>query len=442
MKVNNIKNILAIINPKAYPKQIQDIKKVMSVDDDDSKYFGSFTYKSQPYPSDVDIIEEVEYYDKNQSQKYAVTNFVKDIQKIIKKVMKTDNIIFSEFKAGKDFRYDPFGYKLLDEYGKLKYESENIIGKVYNGKVINYKYEELKQFINNLYSEKLLNKEEYNFIQKNIKKKINIEEFENIYFTLRKHLIVRWTPDEIIKGYKILPGNYKFTLFDACSQTEPNVGILIKLDVLSFINNKFIELTNTYNVFTCYSKNKKCAPINMNNPTPEQIKKSLISDIYYLASSHNDFSPFKLSKRMWALSRMTNNISVINKLQPLLSSDVGGIRQVSSELETIIMVLEKSKLYSKNNLPIIQNQIIEQLDNIKVRLSKNTFLEIDDNKIIRLVNEAIKTKNTEKRIKILEELEDYIKEEVNSFTEIYLKENKLLPLPKQFIPSDKILRYY
>ena len=442
MEVKNINDILKVVNPKSYPEAVQDIKKDISIDNDASKYFGSFTYKSQPYPSDIDLVEEVEYYDKKQSQDYAVNQFIKDIKQIIRRVLKNNNLIFSEFKAGKDYRYDPFGYKLADGHGDIYHEQENIIGKVQNHRVEKYKYKEMQQFAQNLHTQKLITDQEYETLKQNIKPKITIPQFENIYFLLRQYLIIRWTPKEILQGYKMLRGNYKMTLFEAFSQTEPDVQILIKLDVLSFINNKFIELTNTYTIYTCYSKSKQCSPINMEMPTPEQIKTSLISDIYYLAYSPTDHSPFKLSKRMWALSRLTKNIKVLNKLQPLLTSDIGGIRQIASELDTINLTITKAQEYAPKRLSIINKQINQQLDNMKIRLSKNIHLKLDDDKMFDTINKAIKTPSLKTKHTLLTPLEDYIKSAVNAFTERYLKIQKLLPLPKEFVPSDKVLRYY
>jgi len=67
------------------------------------------------------------------------------------------------------------------------------------------------------------------------------DEYDIIFNLFRNHRVIRWTEDEILQGYKMLPGKLKFKFIDGLKQKSH-----IKIDVLAYINNRFIEVTNFF----------------------------------------------------------------------------------------------------------------------------------------------------------------------------------------------------
>ncbi len=101
---------------------------------------GTFKYKIFKYPGDNRYFWNIE-----QCCQYNVAklNAAQKIQQIVSNIIKSDNIMFLEFKAGYDYRY-----------------------KIYTGiiddKIEDYKYGLILRDMNNLYSAILFTDDEYN----------------------------------------------------------------------------------------------------------------------------------------------------------------------------------------------------------------------------------------------------------------------------------------
>lgn len=141
---------------------------------------------------------------------------------------------------------------------------------------------------------------------------------------LRFH-ILRWTPTEILDGVKEYRG-LTISLEDAIKS-----GGLIKLDFIASINEMFSEFSMIYNI-----------SIGKNRITPKktraEIEQSLKDDMLY----YEHRSPFKALKRTFSLAKMNNNFKEIEKLVPILNSDLGRLYSIAGDLELIHSLLEFS----------------------------------------------------------------------------------------------------
>ena len=99
---------------------------------------GSYGYRVQKYPSDVDLLE---IFDDTEFDNNVYKTFIADLYNVIKKIKKKPLFYFSEFKAGVDDRYFvDIGYlrdgiytfpdSLIDDTSRLY--KKNLLSKIYN----------------------------------------------------------------------------------------------------------------------------------------------------------------------------------------------------------------------------------------------------------------------------------------------------------------------
>lgn len=394
----------------SYPKNVMnEVKLLQAAPNGDVTIFGSIIYRIQNYAADVDLLEE---YKQKGTIDNVVKNFKNAIQRIVKNIQTSRGHYFSEIKCGADDRYD------ID------------IGKLHNGVYsINT---DLVNIITKYYEQKLMDREDCLTILNNIKKLGTSQHHEVIYdiisSVIRSYNVLRWSALEIQQGFKILPANKKILLIDALKMNE-----MVKIDELTKLNDKFIEITNIY--FLSYiDNNNKLIPINpVENPI-----ESLKNEIEKLYFSNMYYSPFKMVKRIYALCRLQNNYSfdnilnenrdVLKKIFPFISSSMSALYQIKSEIGTIVLLLEKRKRVNVDN----------QLDNMRLRLA--SIIEIDEDVLINMQQLIIKITaddNIDNKLKKIDRLTYMIKKVLNFNTIVYLNKVYLNPLPSFLLPNYK-----
>jgi hypothetical protein len=101
VELNDIK---ATIPNDLYPKNVNEQIAFLSLDKNKLAVpFGSYIYRMQKYPADIDLIET---YDGCCSVDDVINNVVTSIQKIVNLLDDDKNRYFTEFKAGLDNRFD------------------------------------------------------------------------------------------------------------------------------------------------------------------------------------------------------------------------------------------------------------------------------------------------------------------------------------------------
>lgn len=342
-------DLIANRNPKLYSDDERKYIDLISVRDSIVDPIGSFTYKIQKYPSDIDI---------NQTIKIKNGNFktiVNQLKRIAVNIMKAKNVYFSDFKAGVDVRYP----EDRDKY------------------------------------------------------------------------ILRWTIPEILLGKKVLPGNKIITLEEVLQMKS-----VLKLDIIVFTDGRFIE-TSTFFILEKLNDNGTTEfiniPANFFEMFTEELKREVLK---YTKPETLKF--FKAVKRMWSLARVTKDIKMLKKLEPLINSNLSLVSQINADLETLELLLDKT-----NDIPI--EKIIQTINSIGKRLSTIIDIKLDDNMLaneLQKVKDLLSNYNGDKEgIKhIFESIHDYLLNALNSETYKYLKIHKLFPINKKYLPDEKNIK--
>lgn len=345
------------------------------------KAVGSFKFKDDKFPGDIDVLEKyVVCCTINQTR----LSLASKIQTLVKRITERPNIYLGDFKAGYDERYNVY------------------IGEIQNGIIVDYDYILIKREIDNLYEQRLFSFKEYKYITSLIKVTPSIEEFSLLYNTLREYYLLRWSSDQILRGYKDRIGKKRIYLYDALSQ-----GSVVKLDVWAPIHGRYIEFTNW---FLIIRKDITGRTKTLSAELGDFIE-SLINDLINYRYSN----VMKSVKRMWSLSYFLNDEETFEILKPLFSSLPALLYQIRGDIDVLIKILDKIEN------PPIQFMINEVLD------FKRRYIEISsksDPYFFSLIDN-FKTGIT---INKLQTLYYYLTQIINREIEIFLEDNDIEPL--------------
>ena len=95
---------------------------------------------------------------------------------------------------------------------------------------------------------------------------------------------------------------------------------------------------------------------------------------------------------MWALVVSINNTEILDKLYPLFISDASILYQINSEMETLIFMFEKEEIHEELIEDGAWNDMINQIDGFKMRISNIVNLEINTDNIHSLLDKCSKYK--------------------------------------------------
>lgn len=410
----DLDRLLEVKPESSYSNQVLDEIKIVSYNKKEhAQPFGSYIYRLQKYPGDIDLLENVNECGDHpcKSKDELIKSFKKKFQKIVKEVIKKRGHYYSEIKCGLDERY------------LIK------IGDMHKGIFVPNKDLHLK--IQKLYREELLPENEFEIIMGILEKSNNnADDYDIISTIIREHYILRWSAKEIISGIKSLPGNKKITLEKALEYDT-----LCKIDMITLVNGRFTEITNVYGL----GYYDKAGNLHLLNYTADPATLPLeVEKLYY---SNKFYSPFKMVKRMFSYARHEylqgekKYANILHGIIPFITGNVSFLYQIRSELETIILLLDKFK----NPSP---KAIHSQISEIKNRLSN--IIQIDHNELILLQNdldECIHAKHNEEKIKILEMVTKDLKKYINELTIEHLIKMGLNPPPHDVLPNPKIADY-
>jgi hypothetical protein len=380
--------------PEDYPEDALAILKAMSFTDlKGLKLFGSMAIRGQLYSADYDGYEIVEA-DKTTDAE-ALRTLSRAFRFIIQDLLKMPDVYIGDIKAG-----------MIKEWQVIK---DDI--KFENGKVLNYNPIRSRMVLDDLFSKDIIDEEDYSKYKKLIKDKPTIEDILEMKKEIKPH-IIRWTPEEVIKGFKELKGNKKFTLEEAFSSPA-----ITKLDVIGLVQkSRFTDFSIIYEF-----KNKgKTLNIGMTDIEPA-LKESMYAYYY-------DKNYFKMAKRMFALAKYKKDYEVIKKLAPLFNTDLGLIYSVMSDIGTLIYLVEHEK-----HIPY--DRIKYQIDQFKGRLANVYSLQkwfneepfIND-RIRFLANMGQRRNRKELYVSTLSQIEEHLQKILSYYTEKALTDLNLLPI--------------
>lgn len=388
---------------RSYPKSVNNEIRLLSLNPKIlADLFGSFNIRVQKYPGDIDLIDKWQPPPGKKFTRNQVINlFVDKIRSIVYNIVNSRQHYYSEIKLGLDIRYDIDIGKCLNGIYSV---SKNLLS------------DSMKLFDKGLLTKSDLYKIEFAATRQNNNEDI----YDIIYKLFREYRILRWTSKEILDGEKDLPLRDPITIEEAT-----NINTLTKIDEISIIGGRFVEITNVYFLF--YNDGTELKSIETEYD-PEITLKDHIEQLYY---SDMYYNPFKCIKRMFAYGRLDRkaNRRLLQILLPFISSNTSQMYQIKSEIDTIILLLEKFD----NPSPItIQNQI----DFTKERLA--TIIEFRPEVIEKfnsLINDFTNASTSYRKIDILTEIKNILSVHINFETITFMNRAGINP------PS-KIINFY
>jgi hypothetical protein len=403
---------------KDYPQDVKDQIGLYAVDknSDLTRLIGSYSYKVEN-ASDIDLLEEVRKEDPNK----LIYFFVKGLQKVVNDLMQRQDQIFNEVKAGINHLYKDINIGTC---------SDNI----YN--VPNEYFEIMKEY----YRRKFITAEEMNIILKVEESKPKTQlEYEIIYDLMRKRYILRWTPPEIMRGYKTLIDinnrAYKYTLNDAVSEKSPiNVeGIYINN------NNKYVECSNFFWLeYQDKEGNIKILnmPDNMLVDKDEFFGEGLKYSMYTLLySKYVNYNPFKAIKRFFSYARHFEDAELLKLSYKIINSQLGRLYNMNAQMKTVSKAIK-----TRGHKPLHMNAIYSQLDLIRWNMQGIILKDFDGSEVIKYLTDVL-DKNRKITQKEVSEHLDYLTKNITKYLNIttikVLESVKLYPLPRYLIPNKR-----
>src|SRR5277367_3698968 len=340
-----VNDVLPFIEKKSlsdYPISALDELMLLSVNKKEpASFFGSFSRRVlAKNAGDIDLheiitgcctIDEV------------VNKFANGFKRIIRNIQKKPHHYISEIKCGVDFRYDIDLGSMIDGILRLN--------------------PDLFKITTDFFTHELLDVDDVKLIEDIINKGEVIlkgdDDYDILKYVFREHFILRWTPEEILQGYKHLPGNKWIKL-----ETALKMKAHIKIDVLSLVDGKFIEVTNFF-ILAKKNKDGSLEAINSDYTSfeGEQLLKQLPDEIEKWYYSDMFYSPLKVIKRLYSLCVVLRDENTLRKVIPILVSNAALLYQIKSEIDTLILVLERSNDKSSHKL------INKQLDETRSRIA-------------------------------------------------------------------------
>lgn len=339
---------------------------------------GSFKYNIHKYNSDIDLMEQVHVCC---SVDEAAATVTRELQRMMKRIKVSPNVYLGDFKAGKDDRFDIDLGKWETALPPLPAEDKGLLTNVleYVGLstpvpsppqekpvavLVGYNPRKIERDLRLLAREKLISQQDLAEIVALLQgAQPTREQWDKLSGLLRNYTVLRWTSNEILQGYKTLPGNVIFTLEDAVKQKT-----MVKLDVWARINGRFIEVTNIFLIAAVEPDGRVIESLTQDLP---DYVKSVGNDVRtYSDPAHR--KTLKALKRLWILSLFKNDLELAEMINPIFATSASGLNQIVGEAEVMGMMLEKLP-----HPPV--EQIMEQIDGFKTRIDQmNAYTPVNE----------------------------------------------------------------
>ena len=339
--------------PAEYPAEAVNVLNAMSFTRGKGvKVMGSASLVSQKYSGDYDGYEIVEGF----TQDELVGRF----KEIIKTLQKLPNTYIGDIKCGlsEDWRVLPEGSTDF-RTATTKVES--------------------------LFSSKIISSEEAELAKKLLSTKPTKLNALKAKAELKFH-IIRWLPYQIIQGKQTLRDGSSYTLKEGI-----NSPTITKLDVISLVNGKYTDFSMIYEF---HADGKVLNPVEIN---PEQ---SIKDDIMLFSAQGNKF---KAIKRKFALAKLHNNQTDLQKYNNILNSELGKLYVLYSDVKTLADLMGTADL-SPSYLTKAINDFSERL----TAYSANTTRPL-----IEDLRKATKQQSKEATIRILRHAENQLFSRLN-----------------------------
>lgn len=346
--------------PDGYSQDALKVLNTMSMTDGKKlNIVGSMSLRSQIYAGDYDAYEIVDTHGDKSTGLHSLVRTFKEVIRGLKDL--------------------PYTY-----IGDIK------SGSIESWKVITepYHYDDSQKKLKQLRADNVITKDEYYEAKKHIRPSLSkLEKLEALQ-AIRFH-IIRWTPEEVLAGHKILRDGRKFTLEEAF-QTPA----ITKIDVVSWVqNSRFTDFSMIYE----FRHNG-----DVLNPGMKDIEQSIRENIYVLKKDGNYF---KMAKRMFALAKYKGYARELKVLSEMFNGDLGRLYHVYGDIGTLESMVETLK-----SLPYTKIEF--EIDQFKSRLSNVGLPDYlkDEDTILSLLEKVIQlrkeTYTKERLLDLLKKLKE------------------------------------
>jgi len=322
---------------------------------------GTYKYEIFKYPGDIDLFEKLSFCC---SYNEARLRTAHELRKITKKILANKDVIFVELKAGYDIRFKIY------------------TGIIENGTIYDFNKVIVQRDLNKLLDACLLTKEQHNTLTK----LCSVEDVMRLNEELREFWVLRWSSQEILQGFKLLPGKYRLYLDEAVTQ-----GSIVKMDTIAKVDDRYVEVTN----FFLVSQIDRFGNKIILSEELKDYETSLLQDVY----KYYETKPYKAIKRLWMYLAFKKRICDLSIFKDLFDSDIAFYSQILADVETAIRLqtLPHDKAFLKQSLSKRLSYVkhicpLDNLESIKVCLEntirKMTFewLATNDIDIFKLIN--------------------------------------------------------
>ena len=145
MQISDQELLAARAYPQSYTPEIIKNIELLSFSDDGAVPFGSYPYKAQKFPGDIDLTE---IFEECCNINQVIKKFAKKFQQIVGDIVKLRKHYMTEAKIGEDSRYD-VGPKQIGYLDKGRYLINENVKK------------DLRTLADLMYSDELISENEY-----------------------------------------------------------------------------------------------------------------------------------------------------------------------------------------------------------------------------------------------------------------------------------------
>jgi len=263
----------------------------------------------------------------------------------------------------------------------------NLLKKPYieNSKLYKYNQKDELAHLAKLWQNKIITNEEYKMGSDLLKP--SLDPVESLI--ARKELrfgILRWSNSEIFKGYKELRDESIYYLEDAFKSKG-----ITKIDFIAWVNQKYTEFSNI--IFWTNYNGKYFAYV-------PSVKKALKENILEFEAEGNYV---KVAKRMYSLAKQFKDASILDSLRTILNSPLGKLYMVTADME-----------------------VLEEFPNAVTQARKRKQIDLLKDQYAKLYFPSLRTATPRMKLSNLKEI-------LQSEMKKALKEEKLLPIPRDYI---------
>jgi hypothetical protein len=300
------------------------------------------------YPSDVDAFE---VYEVENTATRASSLCARALKRLAARVEGEKDAFWVEAKIGRDLRYA-------------------LPACEYEGGILSYDVKKVKAHIESMRTSGLLSAKEARTWKSKVKADVTYSQYVEFQDLFYKHLVLRWSAEEVLQGQKTLGDGTSISLEDAIlSGGDIKVDGIIYLAGDSGGGARWVEVSN-------YVILKARGRAISTDPFVRNLGSSIAFDIlgYLDPKKHK---AMKIAKRLWSISTYLKDTNSLYLLSPLMSSDAARLHQLQGSIEAG-GTLETRRREVKRDLLALTDKSLAQIDN-------PSFLSDDEKAVLRKV---------------------------------------------------------